>query len=46
MRILVIDDDGLSRAKMERLISSLGYEVVMAEDGLEGEEWQSERPDS
>ena len=44
MKILVVDDEFASRKKMERLIQSLGYETVVAENGKEGWEiWKEER---
>lgn len=33
MKILVADDDAVSRCLMERLLHRVGYEVVLAEDG-------------
>ena len=45
MKILIIDDEMVSRKKMERLIQNLGYETMVAEDGREGFElWRTERP--
>lgn len=44
MEILIIDDDMVSRKKMERLVQSLGYETIIASDGSEGwEKWRSAR---
>ena len=44
MKILVVDDELVSRKKMERLIQSLGYETVVAENGREALEiWKSDR---
>src|SRR6185437_1762841 len=34
MRILVADDDAISRRMMEKMLQTSGYEVVAAEDGL------------
>ena len=36
MKILVIDDDCLVRYTLSRILSSSGYEVVTASDGLRG----------
>ena len=33
MKILVADDDSVSRCLMERILHRVGYEVVLAEDG-------------
>jgi two-component system cell cycle response regulator len=33
MRILVADDDAVSRSLMERILQRVGYDVVLAEDG-------------
>jgi len=35
MKILVADDDGVSRLLMQRTLTKFGYEVVLAEDGRE-----------
>lgn len=44
MKILVVDDELVSRKKMDRLVRSLGYETVVAEDGIEAWElWKKER---
>ena len=44
MKILIVDDELVSRKKMELLVTSLGHETVVAEDGLEGwETWKKER---
>lgn len=44
MKILIIDDEFVSRKKIERLIQSLGHETVVAENGKEGLEiWENER---
>ncbi|WP_031482825.1 HD domain-containing phosphohydrolase, partial [Maridesulfovibrio frigidus] len=46
MKLLVVDDDLVSRAKMGKLLSALGHKVVTANDGDEGwDAWQSEQPD-
>ena len=45
MKILIIDDEMVSRKKMERLIQNLDYETIVAENGQEGFEiWRTERP--
>lgn len=44
MRIMIVDDDLVSRKKMERLIQSLGHETISAKDGMEGWEiWKNEK---
>ncbi|EFK10154.1 response regulator receiver domain protein [delta proteobacterium NaphS2] len=44
MKILIVDDELVSRKKMDLLVRSLGHETVVAEDGLEGwEAWKKER---
>ena len=44
MKVLVVDDELVSRNKMERLLQGLGYDTCAAEGGREGwEQWQSER---
>ena len=44
MKILIVDDELVSRKKMDLLVRSLGHETVVAEDGLEGWEiWKKER---
>ena len=35
MKILVADDDVVSRCMMERILRRAGYDVVLAEDGRE-----------
>ena len=35
MKILVADDDAVSRRMMERILHRAGYDVVLAEDGRE-----------
>ena len=43
MKILIIDDEFVSRKKLERLIQSLGHEIDVAENGKEGLEiWENE----
>ena len=37
-RILVIDDDPDTRAMLEQILKSAGYEVILAADGREGVE--------
>ena len=45
MKILIVDDELVSRKKMDLLVSNLGYETVVADDGMEGwEVWKKERP--
>jgi len=45
MKVLVVDDELVSRRKKERLLQSLGYEARVAKGGVEGWEiWKSERP--
>jgi CheY-like chemotaxis protein len=34
MRILIADDDEVSRCKLEALLSKWGYEVISVEDGM------------
>jgi len=43
-RILVIDDDDTLRAMLRRLLCSAGYEVAVAEDGMEASRIQQARP--
>ncbi len=44
MRILVVEDDIVNRAKLAKLIEKLGHEPVVAKDGVEGwQQWKSER---
>ena len=35
-RILVVDDSGLARRRARGILESAGYEVIEAEDGLDG----------
>lgn len=45
MKILVVDDELVSRKKLEILIQSLGYETIVAEDGIKAWEiWKNEMP--
>jgi putative two-component system response regulator len=45
MKILIVDDELVSRKKMDLLVRNLGYETVVANDGAEGwEVWKNERP--
>ncbi len=45
-KILVIDDDILVRRTIARILERSGYEVVLAEDGVQGvASFRSERPD-
>ena len=44
MKILIVDDELVSRKKMDLLVRSLGYETLVASDGVEGwEAWKNER---
>lgn len=44
MKILVVDDELVSRKKIEKLLQSLGHETLTAKDGIEAwEKWQHER---
>jgi len=36
MKILIVEDELVSRAKITKLIESLGYETIVAEDGRQG----------
>ena len=43
MKILVVDDELVSREKMKKLVTSIGHETVTANDGVEGlESWKHE----
>ncbi len=43
MKILIIDDEFVSRTKLERLTQSLGHEIAVAENGKEGLEiWEND----
>lgn len=46
MKILICEDEFVSRRKLEKIISSFGYELLVATDGLEAMQlWENERPD-
>lgn len=45
MKILITDDELVSRKKMERLIQNLGYKTIVAENGTAAWDiWKNERP--
>jgi putative two-component system response regulator len=45
VKILIVEDELVSRKKMERLIQGLGYETIVAKNGMEGWEiWKNDRP--
>jgi putative two-component system response regulator len=45
MKLLIVEDEVASRRKLEVLIRALGYEPLIAKNGLEGWNlWKSERP--
>jgi putative two-component system response regulator len=45
MRILIVEDELVSRKKMEKIIRGLGYETLVATNGVEGWEiWKNDRP--
>jgi len=45
MKILIVDDELVSRNKMDLLVRSLGHETLVASDGMEGWEiWKRDRP--
>ncbi len=45
MKILIVEDELVSRKMIDRLIQSLGHETFVAEDGLEGLRiWKNEKP--
>lgn len=45
-KILIIDDEPVTRALLRGVLEKAGYEVILAEDGLSGvEAARSERPD-
>lgn len=45
MKILIVDDELVSRKKLDLLVRSLGHETLVASDGVEGwEVWKKERP--
>ncbi|MCX9157425.1 response regulator [Niveibacterium sp. 24ML] len=41
--VLVVDDSAVVRAKLQKLLESAGYEVALAQDGIEAEERLAER---
>ncbi|VAX17591.1 hypothetical protein MNBD_NITROSPINAE01-88 [hydrothermal vent metagenome] len=43
-RILVVDDEGTIRASLKRMLEMNGYEVVLAENGEEGDRLYRENP--
>jgi len=44
MKILIVDDELVSRKKMDKLIQSLGHETLVAKDGIDGWKiWRNER---
>ncbi len=44
MKILIVDDELVSRKTMERLLQRLGHETVVAKDGMEALEiWEKEK---
>ncbi|WP_321392348.1 HD domain-containing phosphohydrolase [uncultured Desulfuromusa sp.] len=46
MKILICEDEFVSRRKLEKIISSLGYEFQVADNGLDAYKlWQNERPE-
>jgi len=45
MKILIVDDELVSRKKMDLLVRTLGHETLVANDGIEAWEiWKKERP--
>ena len=45
MKILIVDDELVSRKKIDKLIQGLGYETLVATDGAEAWEiWKNENP--
>lgn len=45
MKVLVVDDDVVSRQKLQWFVKSFGYETIEAENGLVALEiWKNERP--
>jgi putative two-component system response regulator len=45
MKILIADDEIVSRKKMDKLIQALGYETLVADNGIEAWEiWKKNRP--
>lgn len=46
IKVLLVEDDKMARKRLKRVIEKEGYEVIAAQDGLEGLElFKSERPD-
>jgi CheY-like chemotaxis protein len=44
MKILIVDDERVSRTKMDVIVRGSGHETVIAKDGLEGWEiWKHQR---
>ncbi len=44
VKILIVDDELVSREKMNKLVQSIGHETVIANDGIEGlNVWKKER---
>lgn len=45
MKVLIVEDEYASRKKLEKLVGSMGYETLSAENGQQGYElWKTERP--
>ena len=45
MKILLVEDELVSRSKMDKLVQSLGYDTMVADNGSEGwNMWKAERP--
>lgn len=45
MKILIVEDELVSRKKMDKLVQSLGHETLVAMDGVAGWKiWRDERP--
>ncbi|MBW1886847.1 MAG: response regulator [Deltaproteobacteria bacterium] len=45
MKIMAVDDELVSRTKIEMLLQSLGYETLISKDGIDAwEVWKNERP--
>ena len=46
MKILIVDDEALIRMSLARVFKSQGDEVIIAEDGIDGEKkWLQLQPD-
>ena len=46
MKILICEDEFVSRRKLEKIIGSLGYELLVAENGRDAYNlWENERPE-